>query len=1261
MRRADAGRASAAVLGTGGRAGAPARSARCAAATLLLALAALLALPLQAQAQTEVWSSTLTVRSSSGVLGCSNGVENNNCSVHLSDDDFRHASTDYEVILIFLRTNGRLEFNLDTNLTTATQGLTLNIDGTAFAFEDADNKGTTTRSWNSTSLSWSVGDSVSLTLTEPAALSTDASLSDLALKDAADDSAIDLNEAFASGTKSYTADVLNAVDEITVEPTSDHNATFAYLNASDTALTDADTLKTGFQAALAAGANTIKVKVTAEDGNSTDTYTVVVTRRAVTTTPSAPPEREVPNDWSLIPTGLGAGDKFRLLFLSSTKTNGESYDIADYNTFIQGRAAAGHTDIRTYSSGFRAVGCTPDSDATANTATTGTGEVIHWLNGNQVADDYADFYDGNWDEESNSQDKNELGTNGPNTNNSGNYPFTGCDDDGTEDVDGGTSYALGESQVRVARPNSGADNAGPLTSNSDTAKTNTRPMYGLSQVFEVAAAGNTPASGAPAITGAAQVGKELTAGLGTIADAEGLPGTFPDDYTFQWVRVDADGTSNEVDITGETSGTYTPVAADVGKKIKVEVSFTDDGSNAEGPLVSAAWPSNAPVAAAAGACPTPNDWCTTLTVGFSQQGPNRFYGLATFISDGALADTTIDDGGGTTWTVSMMNIEEGPVYDYVSISLDAFVPRGSVFDLGGTTFTTDATAEQSTTGRYQWTPPAGFAWVHGQDVTVSVKLPESSPATGAPEISGTPQVGETLTAGIGTIADLDGLPTTFPDDYTYQWIRVDANGRSNPVDVGTDDVEYTLVAADEGKRIKVKVTFTDDAANAEELTSDAYLTSSHRAYPDFGMQPARTACPAGNDWCATMSVGHSNVMGAGTRFGYSASQGHGALDDTSFDYDGSPFTVEAVEIRQPGGSMNYHVSLVLDAFVPRGSVFELNGYEFTASAASEQSSAGHYQWNIPSGFRIAEGVDYRVSLKLGSTITPPCDGVWCATLTVKALDGGNHFGCANAQSGKACSNSSTLTEDEFRHAMTDYAVASVQVRSNGQLRLWVNPDLATGSESLVLHVGSQTFAFQAADTEGANYRYWNNSGLSWSAGEAGRAEADRSRRRGGDPSGAAPAGGRRPERDLDGDAHGGEPGLEPVRVQGFAGRPDGHGVHLPGRRHPALGGPGLPDSGDALHHRRAVLRHRHRSAPVLARRRVRGRSRRPHLRRCGRDAAELFAGLVQLDPSYLYVHFSKSLLVGGRRGDGQDCGAGGGERPGEPGRDERGRAATGST
>ena len=38
--------------------------------------------------------------------------------------------------------------------------------------------------------------------------------------------------------------------------------------------------------------------------------------------------KTVPADWSLIPTGLSTGDKFRLLFLSSTKRDAESTDIA---------------------------------------------------------------------------------------------------------------------------------------------------------------------------------------------------------------------------------------------------------------------------------------------------------------------------------------------------------------------------------------------------------------------------------------------------------------------------------------------------------------------------------------------------------------------------------------------------------------------------------------------------------------------------------------------------------------------------------------------------------------------------------------------------------------------------------------------------------------------------------------------------------------------------------------------------------------------
>ena len=85
---------------------------------------------------------------------------------------------------------------------------------------------------------------------------------------------------------------------------------------------------------------------------------------------------------------------------------------------------------------------------------------------------------------------------------------------------------------------------------------------------------NTAATGAPTITGTAQVGQTLTAVTTGILDADGL--TSPT-YTYQWLRVNG----TEADIVGENSSTYTLGAADLGKTIKVKVSFDDDASNTE--------------------------------------------------------------------------------------------------------------------------------------------------------------------------------------------------------------------------------------------------------------------------------------------------------------------------------------------------------------------------------------------------------------------------------------------------------------------------------------------------------------------------------------------------------------------------------------------------------------------------------------------------------------------------------------------------------
>ena len=109
-------------------------------------------------------------------------------------------------------------------------------------------------------------------------------------------------------------------------------------------------------------------------------------------------------------------------------------------------------------------------------------------------------------------------------------------------------------------------------------------------------------------------------------------------------------------------------------------------------------------------------------------------------------------------------------------------------------------------------------WVFGP-ATATVTV--NSPAAGAPAISGVAQVGNTLTAGTSAIMDADGGPGSF----AYEWVRVDSDGTSNETVIGSNAETYTLVAGDEGKKVKVKVSFTDDAGNSESLTSDAYPSS----------------------------------------------------------------------------------------------------------------------------------------------------------------------------------------------------------------------------------------------------------------------------------------------------------------------------------------------------------------------------------------------------------------------------------------------------
>ena len=308
---------------------------------------------------------------------------------------------------------------------------------------------------------------------------------------------------------------------------------------------------------------------------------------------------------------------------------------------------------------------------------------------------------------------------------------------------------------------------------------------------------NSPATGAPTISGTAQVGETLTADTTGIADADGLSGAT---FSYQWVANDG---SSDTDIADATDSTYALVADDEAKTIKVRVSFTDNAGNEE-TLTSTA--------------------TDTVSYATQQQTSNSLPTGAPTISGTAHV--------GETLTADITSIADDDGLEYVYYSYQWVANDGSsntdIADATDSTYTLVAADEGKTiyvvvsfrddAGSYMWMASAS---------TATVTARPNTPATGGPAISGTVQVGETLTADTSGIADDDELTNV---SYSYQWIR---NDGSTDTDItSATDSTYTLVVADEGKTIKVHVSFTDDADNEETLTSAATATVEAAPQPD---------------------------------------------------------------------------------------------------------------------------------------------------------------------------------------------------------------------------------------------------------------------------------------------------------------------------------------------------------------------------------------------------------------------------------------------
>ena len=617
------------------------------------------------------------------------------------------------------------------------------------------------------------GIAVKGTVAQPA--STDATLSALALTDASDN-AVTLTPAFASDTTSYTATVDNSVSRIKVDPTAnDSGVSIEYLDASDSTLTDADASTADvFDFDLNVGSNVVKVKVTAEDSTTTKTYTVTVNRV------------------DILVSNLG-----------------QTSVVANIDTANPGVATQFTTGNET--DGYRISQVRLDISAPPRTIP----RVSIYSN-------------------SSGQPGSSLKV----LTNPGAIPTARTEVDFSADnyrLDPSTPYWIVVERV------SGSGIMTVSVSRSTAEDTGSAPGWSI---------GNSSSflSGGTWSTYVGSIAIPQIAVKGTVAQTPAS-----DDATLSAMTL-KDTNDYAVALSpGFASSTtsYTATVANSISRIKVEPTTNDSnakieyldasdmtlddedtstadvfdfdlnvGSNvvkvkvtAEDRTTTKTYTVTVTVTRAADTTPvtSASDDATLSAMTLKDASDNAVALTPAFASGTTSYSATVDN------SVSRIKVEptandSNAKIEYLDASDstldDEDTSTADVFDfdlnVGSNVVKVKVTAEDGTTTRTY-------------TINVIRETLNNQGATGAPTITGTASVHQTLTAETTDIGDADGLTRA---SFSYQWIRVDPDGSESDIS-GAVSSTYKLTNDDEGKRLKVRVSFDDDNDNPELLTSAA--------------------------------------------------------------------------------------------------------------------------------------------------------------------------------------------------------------------------------------------------------------------------------------------------------------------------------------------------------------------------------------------------------------------------------------------------------
>ncbi len=262
----------------------------------------------------------------------------------------------------------------------------------------------------------------------------------------------------------------------------------------------------------------------------------------------------------------------------------------------------------------------------------------------------------------------------------------------------------------------------------------------------------------------------------------------------------------------------------------------------------------------------------------------------------------------------------------------------------------------------------------------TAKTSTNTAATGAPSITGTPQVGQTLTAGAGDMADADGLPSTaFPTGYDFQWVRVDSADVETEIS-GAESQTYDPATADVGSTLKVKVSFEDGGGTEETLTSDATAAVTDSTAPaptpgalvsNLGQASSVFTFAGGFDLAQPFTTGSAATLSG--------------VDIVSTDAGGDSFSAKLCTTNSSGDPTNSCTSLTAPGSFAAGTlrfdapadtvlaadttyavvVDPVGLVNFGGTLANDEDPGKADGWSIADAYRTRQGGGWQVHTTLG--------------------------------------------------------------------------------------------------------------------------------------------------------------------------------------------------------------------------------------------------------------------------------------------------------